>query len=65
MKHVLHETPQSTVQRFETRNGIITPPSVPVKQLVVESLPSLSASVENYTPREFEIETKRRRMTML
>ena len=54
MKHVLPETP---VQKFETRNRITTPPSVPVKRWIVESLPLTSAAVEIETPRKrnFEI----------
>ena len=58
MKHVLPETP---VQKFETRNRITTPPSVPVKRRVVESLPSTSRALETVyesTPRKpkFEID---------
>ena len=55
MKHVL---PEIIVQAFETRDRITTtPPSVPVKRWIVESLPLTSAAVEIETPRKrnFEI----------
>ena len=58
MKHVLPETPKPTVQKFETRDRMTTPPSVTVKRRVLDSLPSTSAAVETTWeyPEKIEIE---------
>jgi len=61
MKKVLPETPQPSVQEFESRDRITTPPSVDEKRRLLESLSSTSADVESVyesTPikPKFEIE---------
>ena len=62
-KFIKQVLPQPTVHKFETGYRITTtPPSVPVKRRIVESLPSTSAAVQTATPRKqySKLMTKRR-----
>ena len=59
-KHVL---PETIIPNFETRDRIITPPSVLVKRRLLESLPSTSAAVETLYDRTRENKSSKWKLT--